>query len=153
MDPYFCKTCTKDLSNYFDQKADIVRHEEQCEKFGPQVVKNDSSWTCSICATGEKFFHYHKILQHMAESHDETPNSTENSSKSEENSNEVSEKIESNTDEPAPNPSSTEVPKETNSLDAKTIQWEQELKNNGMIMCDCKTGYLDMKCKNLLRTF
>ena len=147
---HICKTCTKNQSNYFVDKADILRHEEQCQKFWHLVVPNQSSYTCSIC--GIELHHHHKILQHVVESHN-TPNPLENSSKPEENSNEVSEKIESNTDEPAPNPRSTELPKESNGLDSKRSQWEQELKNNGMILCDCKMGFIKLKGKNLFRTF
>ena len=89
----------------------------------------------------------------MVESHD-TPSSNENSSKPEENSNDVSEKtLSPNSEEPLPNPSSYEVPKETNSSNAKTIQWEKELKNSGYILCDCRTGFLDLESKNLLRSF
>ena len=87
----------------------------------------------------------------MVESHDETPASTENSPKPEENSNEVTEKTQLKTDEPVPNPSSTEVPKETNSINAKTIQWEQKLKSDGFVLCVCRTGFQDLKCKNLLK--
>ena len=70
----------------------------------------------------------------MVESHDETPSSTENSSKPE---------------EPLPHPSSTEAPIESKSSNAKTIQWEQDLKNSGYILCDCRTGFLDLNGKNL----
>ena len=83
----------------------------------------------------------------MVETH-ETPSSIENSSMPEENSNQVSEKTQSITDEPLPNPSSTEAPIEKTS-DAKTIKWEQELKSNGYILCDCRTGFLDLKGKSI----
>ena len=150
---HICKTCTKNQSNYFVNKADILRHEEQCQKFSHQIVKNNSNYTCSICNSDVKFYQYQKILQHMVESHD-TPASNENSSKPEDDSNEGSEKtLSPNTEEPLPNPSSSEVPKETNSSNAKTIQWEKELKNSGYILCDCRTGFLDLESKNLLRTF
>ena len=89
----------------------------------------------------------------MVESHD-TPSSNENSSKPEENSDDGSEKTPSpNSEEPLPNPSSSEVPKETTPSNAKTIQWEKELKNSGYILCDCRTGFLDLESKNLLGTF
>ena len=89
----------------------------------------------------------------MVESHD-TPSSNENSSKPENDSNEGSEKtLSPNSEEPLPNPSSSEVPKETTPSNAKTIKWEQELKNSGYILCDCRTGFLDLESKNLLRTF
>ena len=149
---HICKTCTKNLSNYFNEKADIERHEEQCQKFSHQIVKNNSNYTCSICNSDVKFYQYQKILQHMVESHDTPSSSTENIYKpAEENSNDYSENtLSPKTEEPMPNPSSSEVLKETTSSNAKTIKWEQELKNSGYILCDCRTGFLDLESKNLL---
>ena len=83
----------------------------------------------------------------MVETH-ETSTSIENSSKPEENSNQVSEKTQSITNEPLPNPSLTEASIEKTS-DAKTIKWEQELKSNGYILCDCRTGFLELKGKSI----
>ena len=144
-----CPTCDKNLRNYFDEKADIARHEEQCKKFYHLIVRNNSNYSCSICNNDVKFYQYGKILEHMVESHDETPSTVENSTNPEENSNEISEKTQPITEEPLPNPSSTEASIEINSSDAKTIKWEQELKSNGYILCDCRTGFLDLNGKNI----
>ena len=68
---HYCKTCFKNLSNYFDQKADFERHEEQCKKFWHQIVKTNTIYRCSICKSDVKFYYqYQKILQHMENVHD-----------------------------------------------------------------------------------
>ena len=32
-------------------------------------------------------------------------------------------------------------------IKAKTIEWNQELKMQGYVLCDCKVGFLDLKGK------
>ena len=36
-------------------------------------------------------------------------------------------------------------------IEAKIAEWKQNLKMLGFALCDCRTGFLDLKCKQFLR--